>query len=1398
MKYFNFLMNEKSEFYVYSNKIPSNLINENDDDLSEFEKVDNIENVKILNQICHPYQEIYNYKWIFGIISFLIVFIDLLFFFFVDFKLIKQSKFWIITKSYKVLYGKPLDTIDRASLYYLRTHIKHAFIQKKTVTTVIRLKRKTNRHVFERIIVFPMSENLAFAIIWDESLSPSDEINFDCTFESEHLNVLEKPKITFSSFRYYRPIHVSWTLDNNVRCVADLPASILAPFQPYGQVITLTLSIFNEMLQEINNPDFSSQSFHDTMKKFCEKAQIVKRGLFYYHNNRLTTQFCREGLNELNTEVTDEIFYKCSQIHGWKIIDNFYSDNDRCFVSKISSSITVFEIDSPLTDIFEELGLPFLTLSSLFLYNITVAFESNFVFHEFMKLFTKTNKFSFIQIGLNSYKMILCDSPIFDHIDTPKTLEQLLGFLGKADTSELDRIVEETREIMRKGGGFFKTREIKLWVNRPLWFKVSGIIIYDDTVNENVASFLAEDITSKKQQELENFGQFEYITKAMKGLNAHKFKIEDNEVIMENDDLFNELGYSSNLQQINNNNTNENEYSDSNHWTLLDIIDKRDLNKYQLLLTGKKVSLRLVNNNNVSLWYSLASNGNIGFLFSINSFNIIRNHKITDEDSLLAASGSLLIFWAVDLSTDDVNPLFMQPTIWDALSVERDQKFRRFNDFIHNDDREKFNNHFKDLANGVSDQWTGEIRILRMAGIYEWHRIVLDMTNNKRIMHCLALNVHKQKEMESKLVETQKLRDLLLSTGKLAIWRFSDDNEPHTPMSSFEPGLMTTVSMNWKFIDEQIHPDYREEFKERLNQAFISNDPMIIDLPIILINNKKEIWVSIRGKARNSSPRQIFGVCIDITELRNALNELQKEQRRAEEADRQKTVFLANMSHEIRTPMNGIFGILDVLALQELNSEQRLLVDSVRASSFQLMKLLDDTLNLSKIETGEIEMNMSIFNLTTIFEPICIATASSAKLNQLKLNVIIDKMFPITLYGNSQLIIQIINNLLSNALKFTKQGSITIKFDWINENNIHENDKYSKMDYLSETCIIEVCDTGIGISKDQQQIIFEKFKQADPSTQRFFGGTGLGLALVNEIVSFLGGKIYVESEVGRGTKFSCHIPMESITVPYSLHFHDDKTHIILVDIEDEIILDSIIDWMTYHQYKVIKFSIPEEILEISKQGKIDSIFVECSNTNDRENWPRIRQVVSRMPPNEQPIVCSLCDAGDPTFFKYSLAKPVLLPHLLNFMNSIRYNTLEKELPSTQVQQNKSVVEEPKKILVVEDNKANQFVMKKILTKIGCSFRIAENGREAITALEEEQFDLVFMDCQMPVLDGIEATKIIRATDKPYSSIPIVALTASAVEGDEQTCRNAGMDAYLAKPVRIQQITNIIQQFDANI
>lgn len=1267
----------------------------------------------------------------------------------------KAVTFWVATSDGRVVFGPKENEVSKLTYSYVLDTVTACAETRKTRKMVIKLKRFEFHHVIERMYGFVLPNGLIIVLDWEEALLETDDLGLDCEFTSKKYQVLEPPTVTFSTLRDYEPLHIEFTLDNNMKCHVDLPTSILAPFHPHGQLISAMISVFAVLNELITNNPFIHTNFQE-LARLCSMRINSKRAYFFEDQETLLFQYLAEGVEPLPDDVVLQIPKRCKSQPGCYFTTDLTNDGERFFVNRVCGSaydvLIVFQVDeNSLTDMFETLGLPFLSLCCVFAFQLSYTKEQTLKHDRVLSLFCGSDQMLAMEISLKTRKISYVRSLEIDF--QPETVDELMDWLKSKETVGLDALIHDA-ETIQAVGGVISCKPLKIRLNSQSEFKrlLVSVTFYPDKNGDTFAFVIAEeDAAGGIRREHERLEFLKNAWRSLKAMNLMAFRVTDNDVLMETTQLFELLD-----REI------------TENLSIRPLIPNDAVKSFEELLDGRNGVFKLARGNGEESWFHASSYEQYGFLFPVDELIQSREGSRKSLDNLTLSETSIRsVFWIVNMENDMVESVFGQPTIWDILSVDPDTKFSKFVDFIHPEDQNVFWENYQYLVMSGVENLFGEVRLLKVGGSYEWHKINFAISGDG--MHCLALNIHGQKMMENELCETQKIRDLLLSSGKLALWQFKDDHTALPRMTRFDPGLNAVVVMNWTFIDTQVHPDYRDLFKKKMERAMSGEDGLEFDLPLML---DEEIWVSVRGKLQGQS-RQVVGVCIDITDIRHAYNVLDKEKRKAEEANRKKTVFLANMSHEIRTPMNGIFGMLDVLALQNLTGEQRLLVDSIRASSFQLMKLLDDTLNLSKIEQGKLVASPTIFELSKLLEPICIANASRARLNHIKFKVFMSKQFPLLVYGDSQLFFQVINNLLSNAIKFTREGHVSINLQWVEEEDF-------------EYCVVIVSDTGIGMTAEQQKVIFERFAQADASTARRFGGTGLGLSLVQEIVRFLGGSVEMESEANKGTVFTVKIPMKSIYVPYSAPFTDGKVHIIALHICDEDLRLQLPEWLEFHHYTVCFFDKPSDIADIAKKGRIDAVFVE----GDQGIWSQISEQAQALP--NCPPLCSCCEAGEPTIFKYCLAKPVQLTHLFRLLVSFRYG---QQKTSVQTNTLASTVQGTKRILVVEDNKTNQFVMKKILETLGCQYAIAGNGQEALNVLEEQEFDMIFMDCQMPVLDGIEATKIIRRSGKIYASIPIIALTASAIEGDEKICREAGMDGYLAKPVRIQQISDIVKQFE---
>ena len=1122
-----------------------------------------------------------------------------------------NAEWWIFNDKGDIIYGPPPTIVDEISFNSVKTIALLSLKRKIPTARINSCVRNEGPLKYKWIFAFPMANNTVLATLCSEILKQSNKINLSLKFEKHKENVTE-PVITYTSPRDSKPVRISYLDKNNVSCTIYLPSNVLVPFQPFGSLTTIINSTFADIKKALLHNQYTETNFFTIVESLCTKLGI-SNALFFDENNQILFEYSLNG-NKLSEENVKHLLDTVQFSNHADLYHHIFADNDYAFTYclhtnsfSISVALILDHDEDNLTLV--NFALPLISSCCVYLYFLSYTKEQSLKFDRFVNLFTQSDSFALIEIDRNTKKVLLLKSSM---IKTPiSNLDELLQHTSLLSKEFTEYYYKECHSL--PPGGSIK-QSICHIPDTNRWFSISGVATPS---NDSILTLLIEEITNIKKQEIEFNNTLSDIQLAMKSLDMKKFTIKDNnKICMETDDLFKQL----NIQNI------------PEDKSINQFIHPNDLQKLEKGLTNSRLTIRLVNEEEKTSWYSIISDGSTGFIFCINELVEMRNKMQTTGKGLALVASSSLVLWSVQIKDDTVKPLLQQPTIWDALSIDTNTKFSRFTEFVHEDEREIVTNAIQKIKSGELKQWSGEARLFKVGNIYEWHRIIFALSGNT-VIHCLAVNIHNQKMVELELIETQRLMDILLSSGKLMLWEFINSDEELPETVEFKPGIDNRLRMSWPFVDRQIPEEQRGLFKLRMMECFKGNETFEMNLPLIFKTG--QIYVSARGKLHHST-NVVQGVCIDITDLTNTLTELEEQNKRAEEANKQKTVFLANMSHEIRTPMNGIFGILDIIASQELTSEQRVLIDSIRSSSFQLMKLLDDTLNLSKIEQGDIENNPTIFNFGSVLEPICIGTSSRARMNHVKFQFQVDRQFPLIGYADQQLFVQIINNLLSNALKFTKSGYIRVKLGWNVVGPV-------------EICILDVCDTGIGISEEQQRVIFERFSQADPSVMRKFGGTGLGLSLVQEIVRYLGGNISVKSKPGEGSQFHVEIPMQSIYFFYSPPFSDHKKHIVFMNVTDEYLEYTIRNWVTSNNYIAMDFKKIDDILQrMSNPDEIiEVVFIEGQNDLCR----RVLQTVGRK--EHAPTLCSINEPEEPAVLPTPITTPVRPHQGIHFRNTLR-------------------------------------------------------------------------------------------------------------------------------------------------
>lgn len=531
--------------------------------------------------------------------------------------------------------------------------------------------------------------------------------------------------------------------------------------------------------------------------------------------------------------------------------------------------------------------------------------------------------------------------------------------------------------------------------------------------------------------------------------------------------------------------------------------------------------------------------------------------------------------------------------------------------------------------------------------------------------------------------------------------------------------------------------------------------------------------------------------------LKQATERAQQLAEAAEAANRAKGEFLANMSHEIRTPLNGVIGMTDYLQKTHLNEDQRTALEIIYNSGQVLLNVINDVLDFAKIESGNVTLDAQPIDFIPLIENCVSRFALSAHQKGVEIICHIDPEIESEYIGDATRLLQILNNLISNAVKFTEQGEILVK---VEKKNLVQDTQWIE---------ISVKDSGIGIPKSQQGGIFDRFRQVDASDRRKYGGTGLGLAITKQLVELLGGTVSLESEEDIGSNFVVSLPLihnASKTIPaLKAPSLPGRIHAIIFS-QNGALLDSI--RVILQKWNILT-SVTDNFAELEKllenqvmQPGISPVVlfdIPCgamhlSSLQSLENWLRQNP--------QTPIIlltpmCINCDLGDYPM-KYPVNKPISRRALAKSLEDCAFGNATRESIFSDMSSLDSVKASLHKarILVAEDNRVNQRVIHMLLKRLGFTAEIVNNGHQAVRALQHADFDLVLMDLQMPEMDGLEATKIIRKAQHLVRnpSVPIVALTARALAEDYDICINAGMNDYIAKPVELEKLSTILQKW----
>lgn len=517
----------------------------------------------------------------------------------------------------------------------------------------------------------------------------------------------------------------------------------------------------------------------------------------------------------------------------------------------------------------------------------------------------------------------------------------------------------------------------------------------------------------------------------------------------------------------------------------------------------------------------------------------------------------------------------------------------------------------------------------------------------------------------------------------------------------------------------------------------------------------------------------------------------------AEAASKAKSDFMANMSHELRTPMNGIIGFTDLVLTTDLQKTQRDYLKNVSRSAYNLLNIINDILDFSKIEAGKLLIDEAPFNLSELIEETVEILSIKAAEKGLEVICSIDPGLPSQLIGDPLRIKQVLTNLMGNAIKFTSLGEVFVK--------VQPNGMYNSNGNMYMDIDITVKDTGIGIPDDKLHAIFESFTQADNSTTRKYGGTGLGLTISKSLVELMGGRLAVDSTPGMGSSFTCSIALKvaNATPPVTFYSKPLLREVLVVDDNETNckLMRGIFEHL--HIPCKICYSGAEALSVIARSVRNNEPFdliITDHQMPVMDGITLVKEIKKLLKGHTEPFILMLSSLektlyqqeAEKTGINKFLSKPVKLHELNNMLSAIFNKAFDdghkENIPVIETMATVT------RVLVVEDEPINMLLISEVLRKMGVEVIKAANGKEAIEMLTEYEPALVFMDINMPVMDGFTATRQIRSLKTGHQKIPVVALTADAMEEDKERCLEAGMNDYISKPFKLEEIHAIIRKY----
>src|SRR3984957_4515948 len=779
--------------------------------------------------------------------------------------------------------------------------------------------------------------------------------------------------------------------------------------------------------------------------------------------------------------------------------------------------------------------------------------------------------------------------------------------------------------------------------------------------------------------------------------------------------------------------------------------------------------------------------------------------KVREQESLfgIMADGCPALMWVSDA---DGRTEFINRADREFIGVSLDEmKGLDWVKFLHPDDAQRYLNAC-DLALKERAPLRSETRLRNPEGGGRWGATYAEprFSPSGEFLGYVGISpdITERKQAEQALRSSEEMFRQLAENIREVFWIMppEEDEVPYVSPAFEQVWGRSRESLykdpfSWV---ESIHPDDRERARLLLTRQ-VQGEPVLREYRIRTPEGLEK-WIRDRAfPVRDQSDKviRIVGIAEEITEQKRYETELIQAREAADVANQAKSEFLANMSHEIRTPMNGIIGMTELALDTALESTQREYLNAVKYSADALMRVINDILDFSKIEAGKLDLDPVEFSLRDCIGHAMKTLSVQAHEKDLELACSVPPGLADVMVGDSVRLQQIVLNLLGNAIKFTDRGEVVLSA------------RLEASEVDSITLHFAIPDTGIGIPAEKQKVIFEPFTQADTSTTRKYGGTGLGLAITVRLIEMMGGRIWVESEPGKGSTFhfTAHFGKAAAGVSIGTRANPavlENLRVLVVD--DNATNRQILQTnLEYWRMRPIVAASAADALALLHQARLAGtpfalLIVDCHMPGmDGFMLVEVIQKSTELAGLTTVMLSSGGQRGDAQRCKQLgiaayLVKPILQAELLEVVLAVLGSRTDAAEPA-QLVPNHSVREgnRPLRILLAEDNVVNQRLAMRMLEKQGHTVVIAGDGVMALAELERARFDVVLMDVQMPLMDGVEATAAIRKEERSTGQhIPIIAMTAHAMLGDRQRFLASGMDGYVSKPIHTQELFTAIE------